>query len=76
MDIGTLADSWRSEPNTPVYVQPYFPGQPPEELGPDETYRWFLTTPGVPVPADQVRKLADIAVRGVAGGQLPGWMIE
>ncbi|KAI9349808.1 NADP oxidoreductase coenzyme F420-dependent [Zopfochytrium polystomum] len=24
VDVGTLADSWRSEPNTPVFVYPYF----------------------------------------------------
>lgn len=72
VDIGTLADSWRSEPNTPVYVQPYFAGETPKDLEPEEAYRWHLTNPGVPVPADQVRKLAHIAVRGVAGGYLPG----
>jgi hypothetical protein len=35
VDIGTLADSWRGEPGTPVYVQPYFPGQPPEGVSQD-----------------------------------------
>ncbi|HEY6796398.1 MAG TPA: NAD(P)-binding domain-containing protein [Kineosporiaceae bacterium] len=76
VDIGTLADSWRSEPETPVYVQPYLPGQPPEELSLEEAQRWLVTTPGVPVPADQVRKLVDAAVRGVAGGRLPGRMTD
>jgi hypothetical protein len=71
VDIGTLADSWRSEPGTPVYVQPYSPGQPPEGLCREEAYRWFVETPGVPVPADRVQELTDSAVRGPAGGKLP-----
>ncbi|MEW1721087.1 NADPH-dependent F420 reductase [Streptomyces sp. NPDC093109] len=71
VDIGTLADSWRSEPETPVYVQPYFPGQPPEGAGQEEGYRWFLETPGVVVPAARVRELAAGAVRGPAGGKFP-----
>lgn len=72
VDIGTLADSWRSEPNTPVYVQPYFAGEAPKGLDPEEEFRWHLTNPGVPVPADQIRKLTNTAVRGKAGGYLPG----
>ncbi|MGW4965934.1 NADPH-dependent F420 reductase [Nonomuraea sp. NPDC004186] len=61
-DIGSIADSWRVQPGTPVYVQPYFPPQRPEGLDFEESYRWFVDTPGVPVPADQVKKLADQAV--------------
>ncbi|GAA3926978.1 NADPH-dependent F420 reductase [Actinoplanes auranticolor] len=72
VDFGTLADSWRSEPTTPVYVQPYFAGEPPKGLDPEEEFRWHLTNPGAPVPADQIRKLLDSAVRGTAGGYLPG----
>lgn len=72
VDIGTLAGSWRSEPTTPVYVQPYFAGQAPKGLDPEEEYRWHLTNPGAPVPADQIRKLLNSAVRGTAGGYLPG----
>jgi 8-hydroxy-5-deazaflavin:NADPH oxidoreductase len=63
VDIGTLGDSWRSEPGTPVYVQPYFPGRPPEGLSREEAYRWFVDTPGVVVPAARVKELADSAVR-------------
>ncbi|MCA2226114.1 hypothetical protein [Nonomuraea aurantiaca] len=73
VDTGSLADSWRSEPGTPVFVQPYFPGSAPEEGGQEEAFRWFFETPGVPVPAAQVKELIDSAVRGVAGGKLtPG----
>jgi 8-hydroxy-5-deazaflavin:NADPH oxidoreductase len=68
VDIGTLAESWRSEPGTPVYVQPYFPHQAPEGIGGEEAFRWFLETPGVPVPAERVRELTADVVRGSAGG--------
>jgi hypothetical protein len=71
VDIGTLADSWRSEPNTPVYVRPYFAGEAPEGLDPEEGLRWHLSNPGVPVSAAQIRKLTNAAVRGKAGGYLP-----
>jgi predicted dinucleotide-binding enzyme len=63
VDIGMLADSWRSEPGTPVHVQPYFPAQPTKETSQAEMYRWFLQTPGVPVPTGRVEELIDGAVR-------------
>ncbi|WP_329344010.1 NAD(P)-binding domain-containing protein [Streptomyces sp. NBC_01352] len=62
VDIGPLADSWRSEPGTPVYVQPYLPAQP-EGLTQEEMGRWFFEAPSVPVPADKVKALTDTAVR-------------
>jgi predicted dinucleotide-binding enzyme len=71
VDIGTLADSWRSEPDTPVYCQPYFPAQGPEDASPPEMFRWFYETPGVAVSADRVRELTERTVRGPAGGRLP-----
>ncbi|MFD1539517.1 NADPH-dependent F420 reductase [Nonomuraea guangzhouensis] len=64
VDIGTLADSWRSEPGTPVYVEPYFPARRPEGTSQEEAFRWFLDTPGAPVPADRIKELAEAAVRG------------
>ncbi|WLW58321.1 NADPH-dependent F420 reductase [Streptomyces sp. YU58] len=69
VDIGTLADSWRSEPNTPVYAQPYLQGQPPEGAGQEEVMSWFLAVEAVPVPARRVKELTDGAVRGPAGGR-------
>lgn len=63
VDIGNLADSWRIEPGTPIYVLPYI-GEPPEGMSQEEARRWFWETPGVPVSADQVKKLTDKAVRG------------
>ncbi|MPY59954.1 NADPH-dependent F420 reductase [Streptomyces spongiae] len=67
VDIGTLADSWRSEPGTPVYVTPYLAPRP-EGMSQEEGQRWFFETPGVPVSAARVGELAATAVRGTAGG--------
>jgi predicted dinucleotide-binding enzyme len=67
--IGTLADSWRSEPGAPVYVQPYLPAQP-EGMSPEELQRWFFEAPGVPVSADRVKELADGAVSPAASDAL------
>jgi 8-hydroxy-5-deazaflavin:NADPH oxidoreductase len=71
VDIGTLAESWRSEPDTPVYCEPYFPAQRLEDASPHEAFRWFYETPGVAVSGDRVRELTGSAVRGPAGGRLP-----
>jgi predicted dinucleotide-binding enzyme len=70
VDVGTLADSWRSEPGTPVYVGPYLAAQP-EGLSREEALRWLFETPGVPGPADRIKESIGNAVRGVAGGKLP-----
>ncbi len=66
VDIGVLADSWRVEPGTPVYVQPYL-AERPEGLSQEEAQRWFFETPGVPVPAARVKELVGQAVRRPAG---------
>ncbi|MFD8279087.1 NADPH-dependent F420 reductase [Streptomyces solisilvae] len=71
VDIGTLAESWRSEPNTPVYVEPYR-GEAPAGLGPKDWFRWTSEDPGSTVPAARVRELAASAVRGPSrAGVLP-----
>jgi predicted dinucleotide-binding enzyme len=70
VDTGRTADSWRSEPNTPVYVMPYL-GSLPENASGQEFADFFATSPGVPVPADRVRDLIAAAVRGKAGGEWP-----
>ncbi|WP_137992759.1 NADPH-dependent F420 reductase [Streptomyces vilmorinianum] len=72
VDIGTLADSWRSEPGTPVYVRPYFPGPPPFGASEDVLHRWFQETRGPGVAAARVKELTDIAIRNHAGERLPG----
>ncbi|MEU0227110.1 NAD(P)-binding domain-containing protein [Streptomyces sp. NPDC006284] len=66
VDLGTLADSWRSEPNSPLYALPYV-GQPPSGLTVREFVAWVQQAPGVPVPAARVNELAAAAVRGPAG---------
>jgi len=70
VDTGSLADSWRSEPGTPVYVQPYAPRPLPEGLAPQDALKW-LADNSVPLSADRVRELIASAVRGPAGGSLP-----
>jgi 8-hydroxy-5-deazaflavin:NADPH oxidoreductase len=67
VDLGTLAESWRSEPNTPLYAIPYV-GQLPSDLPTiQDLVAWVQNAPGVPVPAAQVEDLAAVAVRGLAG---------
>jgi predicted dinucleotide-binding enzyme len=61
VDVGTLADSWRSQPDTPVYVRPYFPHA--FEAAAEGNYERFLNFPGVAVPADQVKELLGAATR-------------
>ncbi|MFD8335864.1 NADPH-dependent F420 reductase [Streptomyces solisilvae] len=69
VDIGDLTESWRSSPNTALYCLPYG-GEAPSGMSPQELLRWFLETPGAPLPAHRVRQLADEAVRAPAGGAL------
>ncbi|MFJ9706486.1 NADPH-dependent F420 reductase [Streptomyces sp. NPDC101234] len=71
VDIGTLADSWRSQPGTPVYVTPYFPGQPPWGVSQEAFHRWFHETRGIPVRTGLVRDLTAAAVRDHLGERLP-----
>jgi 8-hydroxy-5-deazaflavin:NADPH oxidoreductase len=61
VDIGPLAESWRSQPGTPVYVQPYM-SPAPDGMTPEERGAWFMSSPGTPVPAAEVRQLVDAAV--------------
>ncbi len=61
VDIGPLAESWRSQPGTPVYVQPYM-SPAPDGMTQQERGAWFMSSPGTPVPAAEVRQLVDAAV--------------
>jgi predicted dinucleotide-binding enzyme len=65
VDTGALATSWHSEPDTPVYIRPYL-GEVPA-MNVEAFLRWTLQTPGVAVPAEDVRKLVETAVRLPAG---------
>lgn len=71
VDVGALADSWRFEPDTPVYTKPYSPGQPPEGLTREAAYQWFLETPGVPASTTLVETLTTNTTRTTAGGNFP-----
>ena len=66
VDLGPLAESWRSEPNTPLYAFPYV-GPPPSGLAVPALVAWVQAAPGVPVSAAAVKDLAAAAVRGPAG---------
>jgi predicted dinucleotide-binding enzyme len=66
VDLGPLAESWRSEPNTPLYALAYT-GQVPSGLAGWDLVVWFQGAPGVPLPAARVEELAAATVRGPAG---------
>jgi 8-hydroxy-5-deazaflavin:NADPH oxidoreductase len=63
VDIGSLAESWRSEPGTPVYVNPYLPPRPDGPDGGITTADWFASTANTPVSAARVAELVRSAVR-------------
>ncbi|MEV7869059.1 NADPH-dependent F420 reductase [Streptomyces sp. NPDC088124] len=67
VDIGTLAESWRSEPGTSGYVRPYM-GARPQGMDEEAQRRWFFESPGVPVGVDRVRELAATTDRVAPGG--------
>lgn len=66
-DLGSLANSWRTQPGTPIYVQPYL-GPESAETGATDPLRRFLDRPGVPVPATRVQELVTAATRTSVGG--------
>lgn len=71
LDIGGLADSWRSEPGTPVYCDSYMPAWPTEKLPVNELVQWLLSAPVIPQSRESVQALVGSAVRGPAGGYFP-----
>ncbi|KQQ08228.1 NADPH-dependent F420 reductase [Rathayibacter sp. Leaf296] len=74
VDIGTLADSWRSEPGTPVYCKPYF-GVVPADVSADKAMDWIYRAPGVPTSVDRVRELTRTADRPAGGSfSIASWM--
>ncbi|WP_061846837.1 NADPH-dependent F420 reductase [Bradyrhizobium sp. DOA1] len=71
VDAGALADSWRIEPNTPIYFWPYTPAIP-AGVSEDEAKRIYKQA-GKPVSPEAARKLVDTAVRpSPIGGTLEG----
>ncbi|GGC89943.1 NADP oxidoreductase [Chelatococcus reniformis] len=71
VDAGSLADSWRIEPNTPIYFWPYAPAIP-EGLTEDEAKKAYLH-PGKPISPEAARTLIDKTERpSPIGGTLEG----
>jgi 8-hydroxy-5-deazaflavin:NADPH oxidoreductase len=62
VDMGPLAESWRSQPTAPVYVRPYI-GEIPADLTTETERSWFLEAPGAAVPSAQVEELLAQATR-------------
>ncbi|KQS54783.1 hypothetical protein ASG36_20270 [Geodermatophilus sp. Leaf369] len=71
LDIGGLADSWRTEPGTPAYCDPYMPAWPTEKLPFDELVGWLLAAPVIPMSTSKLNDLVSSATRGPAGGYFP-----
>jgi predicted dinucleotide-binding enzyme len=68
VDVGTLADSWRFEAGTPIYVWPYV-GEPPVGMVVEEARStWYHKNPGTPVPVAKVKELLGSAERGLGIG--------
>ncbi|MBN6038412.1 NADPH-dependent F420 reductase [Amycolatopsis sp. 195334CR] len=72
VDAGSLADSWRVEPNTPIYFWPYAPTIP-NGLTEDEEKKYYLEHAGEPLSREKARELIDKAERpSPIGGTLDG----
>lgn len=71
LDYGGLAGSWRSEPGTPIYCDPYMPAWPTEKLPFDELLAWLLAAPVITMSRERAEGLLASAVRGPAGGYFP-----
>ncbi|AQZ65796.1 oxidoreductase [[Actinomadura] parvosata subsp. kistnae] len=65
LNIGPLTDSWRIEPNTPAYIQPYLGDIPAMNV--EDFLRWTFQTPGQTIPRAQLHKLVETAVHLPAG---------
>lgn len=78
IDTGTLADSWRIEPGTPIYLWPYAP-QVPDGLTREDIKKFYMNTPGKPLSGSEAKNLVAKAVRKFPIGgflnDLPsGWL--
>jgi predicted dinucleotide-binding enzyme len=69
-DAGSLAESWRVEPGSLIYVWPYAP-EVPAGLSDEEAEAFYVTTPGRPVSAAQAPRLLANAVRPDRIGGFP-----
>jgi len=70
LDTGSLAESWRIEPGTPIYVWPYVPSIP-DHLSGDDRKKWYWEHSGEPVTRERAQELVDKAVRPSRIGGFP-----
>lgn len=71
IDAGSLADSWRIEPSTPIYFWAYAPTVDLQATGPDAEAAY--TQPGTPVSREDAQRLIDTAERpSPIGGTFEG----
>lgn len=62
LDVGTLADSWKIEPGTPVYVLPYVPPVPDGSTE-EQARAIYLERSGDPLNKEALQALVDKAQR-------------
>ncbi len=72
VDFGTLSESWRSEPGTLVYVNPYLASDFPDGTDPEELQRYLASPPIQSASSDRIRHLIDSTERVPAGGHWIG----
>lgn len=70
IDAGSLADSRRVEPGSPIYVWPYAPAIP-SGLSGEKAEDFYVSTPGEPFGADEARELIMSATRPQRIGGYP-----
>lgn len=69
-DAGSLADSWRIEPGSPIYVLPYVPTIP-DGLSEDERLKYYWEHAGEPVTREKAQALVEAASRLERVGGFP-----
>jgi predicted dinucleotide-binding enzyme len=70
IDAGSLAESWRVEPGSPIYVWPYAPKMPAGMSG-EEAEVFYVTTPGPRISSEEAHQLISKAVRPQRIGGYP-----
>jgi len=62
IDTGSLKESWRIEPGTPIYYYPYAP-EIPKEISDEEAREIYLEQKVNPISIEEAKKLVDEATR-------------
>lgn len=71
LDTGGLVESWRFEPGTPAFCDPYMSAWPTEKLAFGELLAWLFAAPVIPMSTTRLQGLLASAERGRAGGTFP-----